>query len=334
MFINKYMGNKRTAFNIPITILCLLAGGLLATSSCKKEYVDKEKMIAPDTVKVSGRTNIVDFSIDNFSKDTLLHASVVSDTIIIYWPFYKTPPKTIKPAILLPDSATISPAAGAEVPFATGTKYTVTSAVGAKKEYFLKIVIRQTAVKPGFIGFATLNTYGYYPWYQGDNYLTDTGQTRIYLTSADSTRTYQLEVTHVAATGPAFILSPAVLPGNYTMRLVNGLYTELVAPDGGVKYFTVEGVTPDVLIHAGGLPKTVKRGQAFVVRGQNLAGIATGAFLRNDASVYVPVVLEGNTTTDRVTFRIPETLPAGSYTGLRLGTTAGNKNLTYRLEVE
>ncbi|UYQ95101.1 hypothetical protein MKQ68_08330 [Chitinophaga horti] len=327
------MDNIRNAFHLPITILLIALGSIVATTGCQKEYIDKEKIIAPDTLQVSGRTHIVDFAIDNYSKDTLLHASLIGDSIIIYWPYYATPPKTIKPAILLPDSATVSPATGTEVPFVTGTKYTVTAAVGSKKEYFLKVVIRQRAITPGEFANPVLNHYGYYEWYHGDYYITDTAQTRIYLTSLDSTREYRLPLTHVAPAGPAFVLPPTVLPGEYTMRLVNGLYTLHVTPEPGVETFIVEPVTTAVLIHAGGLPKTAKRGQSLVVRGQHLAGVGTGAFLRNDASVYVPVTLEANTAADQVTFRLPETLPVGTYTGLRLGTTVGNKNLTYRLEV-
>jgi hypothetical protein len=197
---------------------------ILASQSCKKEYVDKFKMIPADTVTLSGYTHITSFKISEFSADTIIKATIGSDSIIIYWPSYKPLPATIKPTITIPEKATILPGSGAEVNFENGTKFTVTSEAGTKKEYKLYIDFRQP--EPYFVYnnpsvfLSSANNIS------GDWLLTDTARTKVYLISATDQKEYTATVVSMS-TGNITFNIPATLPADqlYDIKVVNGIYT-------------------------------------------------------------------------------------------------------------
>jgi hypothetical protein len=76
-----------------------------------------------------------------------INASFHNDSIIIYWPSYLPKPAKITPQITVSENATITPASGTEVAFATGTKFSVKAQSGIVKDYFLKVIVNQPDIQ-------------------------------------------------------------------------------------------------------------------------------------------------------------------------------------------
>ncbi|WP_142687701.1 hypothetical protein [Chitinophaga polysaccharea] len=112
-----------------------LAGMALITS-CKKETEH-----AP-----SPYNKIESFAVTT-DGNGVINAAVNGDSILVYWPAYVTLPATVSPLIRVSDNASVAPASGTAVKLVTGTKFTVTSQSGAARNYFLKLVLNQPAIR-------------------------------------------------------------------------------------------------------------------------------------------------------------------------------------------
>jgi hypothetical protein len=304
-----------------ITVIVLLAASVF---SCRKEYVDRINTIAGDTVYVSGMNYIQSFEVKEYSVDTVLKASITADSIIVYWPSYaRATPDSITPVIMLPDSATISPASGKKVAFKTGTTYTVTSAAGTTKKYTLKL-IRQSAVPWFYYNIASI-TLGDYVSLSGDQFWQDTSITKVYLVSATTGIEYPAELFSVAITGPRFIV-PLNVPttGLYDLKVVNGGFTLYNATE--VRRNAISLVYPtNVNVNAAGLPATIARESTFTLRGTLLNNVVSAFLYAN--SVYTPVEVM-STNFDKVVLKIPAGMTLGTYSRVRIVTADGiTKNL-------
>ncbi|WP_133578157.1 hypothetical protein [Pedobacter metabolipauper] len=181
--------------------------------SCKKEYVDFpynsiEKFVIADNAKAE------------------IKASIIDDKIIIYWPPLQTIPDSITPNILVSDRAKISPESGKKVAFNETTVYTVTAQDGSVKKYILSPSINQPL--PAFeIINNTGITIGETMALTGENIITDTTKTRLYLVDKDKKEiqlygsTFLL-FTHSQIQLPIAITS-AIDTGYYSFKLVTGL---------------------------------------------------------------------------------------------------------------
>lgn len=113
------------------SLAALLMGLLLLLSySCKKE-----EALYP-------YAELVRFEVKDATGNTL-QAAIHDNDIVIYWPPDQAVPESISPQLNVSEKASISPASGTKVPFADGTKYTVTAEDGTVKVYTLKRVLNQ-----------------------------------------------------------------------------------------------------------------------------------------------------------------------------------------------
>lgn len=287
--------------------------------SCKKEYVDKFNTIPGDTTYISGMNYIKTFEIKEYSADTVIKASITTDTIIVYWPSYsRALPDSISPVIALPDSATISPASGKKIAFKTGTLYTVTSAAGTVRKYILKV--SQLSAVPWFSFGSPSLTLGDYLSLSGDQFWQDTSQTKVYFVSATTGTAYQAELFQVGISGPRFII-PLNIPPNqlYDIKVVNGPYTVYNALEARRNAVSLVYPTAATL-NAAGLPSKLARGTEFTVRGVLLQNAASASLYAG--GVYTPIDLVSSAI-DRVVLRIPAGMATGAYTRVRVITSDG-----------
>jgi hypothetical protein len=154
-----------------ILYLSLVVSLFLLLGSCKKEYVK------------TAYNNVEEFTIADLAGNKL-KASIVGDSIRVYWPPFQTLPANIKPQISVSSGASISPASGTGVAFKKGTSYTVTAQDGSKKTYFLIPMINQPA--PVFEVAAGYEFTIPYFSIQGQYFIPDTNQTKLFLINSSN----------------------------------------------------------------------------------------------------------------------------------------------------
>lgn len=117
-----------------ILVLFLLLTAVLYGGCSKTEYEQEQQPY----------TDIVSVYIDGQQVGgSPLQAIVSEDSIIVYWNPNSEKPQQITPTIKIAPGATISPASGVAVPFATQTVYTITAENGDTKEYIFKVKTTQ-----------------------------------------------------------------------------------------------------------------------------------------------------------------------------------------------
>jgi hypothetical protein len=269
-------------------------------------------MIPGDTVLVQGNADIKIFKVNEFSPDTALFATISNDSIIVYWPSYKTVPAMIKPEISLSGKATISPASGEEVPFVNGTVYTVTSEAGTQNRYKLYIDFRQP--KPTFTFNGNSLDKGRITGLGGDWFLADTARTKVFLVTGDAQQEYATEIVSVSANLVNFIV-PITLPDDklYDIKIVNGIHT-IYNNNENVRGQVHLNDYPDLSeLYTIGSPFNLKHGDVFEVRGLHLLNTKAASLFTYPDFVEIPIEVVEIIAHDRVKLKITDNVPAGNY---------------------
>jgi len=296
-------------------ILCAFFALCGFLSACKTEYVPKELV---------GDNFIETFTLREFSKDTLINASIVGGEVIVYWPSYKPLPDSIRPTISLSENASIRPASGTLVPFRTGTTYTVTSEADTEKEYVLKVDLRQPI--PGFaytgpnIGLNQGDIYDIY----GHWFLKDIDQIRAFfvdtVTREESPfrilgfREHQKNYPEMVPYG--FISHEDVSSGKYHLKVVNGIHTVFATVSGTAEkvVFTIAPTPrtrPQTRNLLSSFPYTLRRGEEFTMGGKCLDYL-TNISLQNSLGQKHEVEFV-RSSYDSWTGKIPADMPLGEY---------------------
>lgn len=302
-------------------IACISLMGILFTS-CKKEFVDKYNIVPGDTVNLVIDNQIEAFSIKEFSADTTIKASIVADTIFVYWPTYKHLPATIKPEIELAEKAKITPQSGAEVAFVTGTKYVVTSETGVAKNYVLKVVPKQPT--PYFSLFVP------YTWYYGqrvngvggDFWLTDTSKTKVFFVDSETKMEYPAETLPFTNGSPSFFVGDGIPAGKtYDLKIVNGIHS-VYSTIGGRNTIEIAAFESPFII-ATGYPFTLNAGESITLRGGTL-NLITEVYIQEGAETdRIKLEIEKVTET-RLKVKIPQNTPKGTYNITKAYTASGS----------
>lgn len=319
--------------HVKIATIVAILTTFLTTFSCKKEYVDKFNIISGDTITLAGYTHIEGFYVKEFSMDTILKASILNDTITVYWPSYKPLPVTIRPKILLPDSSSISPGNNEEVPFKTGTKYIVTSGVNTFREYYLKVSLQQP--RPWYYAEFTTNPFentSLQTLGRGDNFLPDTAQTKIILVSTVDGKEYATTVTSVTLTDAQFLIPLHVPAGTYDLKVMNGIYTILNEHEASRNHITVAYPTRPNVYNVG-LPASINAGDTLIVRG-TLLEKTTNATLISGTDFSGQALQIVSKSMDSITLSIPPDFKPDNYITLELITDGIISACTIKLEVK
>lgn len=161
-----------------------------------------------------------------------ISAAVSADSIIVYWPSYLSKPEKISPQIVVSENATVTPASGTEVNFATGAKFSVKAQNGAVKDYFLKIVINQPPIQLAEVEYLTYlaEKGGSYTFTNG-TYLRyvipDPAVTSFYLIDSSNTE-HRLEISFTEGDQDMVVTVPndnAIKMGGHKIRIVSGTQT-------------------------------------------------------------------------------------------------------------
>mgnify|MGYP001309596196 CR=1 FL=1 len=115
-------------------LFSFLAGVVFLFSSCNKTELDYGKQ---------PYNTIQSFKIAGYASLDSIEAVIADGNIQLYWNSTIEKPERIKPNIIVPKTASISPASGEEVDFSENTVYTVTAEDGTTREYKLKPVLAQ-----------------------------------------------------------------------------------------------------------------------------------------------------------------------------------------------
>ncbi|MEO3407251.1 hypothetical protein AAFN85_25260 [Mucilaginibacter sp. CAU 1740] len=273
---------------------------LSVLASCKKEYLK------------TPFNQIETFSVTD-SLGNQLKGSITGDSIIVYWPPFQTAPTKVTPQIAVSSGATISPASGAQVTFASGTIYTVTAQDGSKKTYKLIPLINQPA--PVFDVQATdVLQIGDYLKLRGQYFITDTNQTKLYLTNS-ANKDFQLSLKN-ASFNPFYLSvqlpqNNTIDTGYYKVKLISGNNTIVKGPF----HF---GVPAMPLLTSPDLGKNLKAGQVltFTIPGP-FAKYFNNTFVGAQAIFYIGDNFDMATanisvpTAGTLTMTIPADAPAG-----------------------
>ncbi|PUZ23877.1 hypothetical protein DCM91_13885 [Chitinophaga costaii] len=306
-------------------LIFIFAGLVGVLSSCSKEYVDKYHLIAGDTVNVSGYTNIQSFKITEFSPDTALLATISHDSIIVYWPSYKTLPDSIRPEIILPAKATIAPVSGKAIAFQSGEVYTVTSEAGIQQQYKLYIDLRQP--KPSFSLVAGSQLWtGPENVLNGDWFLADTARTSITFVAVSDKKEYQALLLNMNSTSIHYALLSNVPAGTYDVKVTNGIYTIYNSESNARNAIEVVN-EPYPWLYKLGSPFLLKPGGTFTVKGTYLSGTIGASIITNlDTFEELPVKVVRVISDDQVELQLPADIAPGTYPGLALYTTTDGIN--------
>jgi hypothetical protein len=334
--------NKRNTVNLLLCKAATLFSALLFFS-CDTEYVDKVNDIPGDVIKVPGYNQIESFIIKDAENNTL-SAALTENEIVITWSNYMTLPETIKPTIILGQEALIAPASGTEIPFKDGALFTVTSKAGTKKQYTLKIDLRQkqprawTAHHPETLYKGLLQS-------QVNNGQTDhidnlwlsQKETKVYFVAATDQKEYTAETVYVGkGTGTSPFLNygvyyflPENMPnGKYDLRIKNGAYT--LQNSIVENRFKIEiADSPDFNVERYGFPATKNKGETIEVRGSQLNTItAVELFNYEDPNVVYPLEIV-NVTSYKAVFKVPANTPPGEYFAMRYKRGNSDPTETY-----
>lgn len=307
-----------------IKVKSLLMGQLMmflflaaCMSSCKKEYIDKFNIVPGDSVKVIGDNYITAFKVKEFSPDTMLKASIVKDSIVVYWPSYKPLPGSIKPDIILSDKATISPASGVEISFKTGTVFKVTAQSGKVHTYILKVAINQPipyfGVTPNQqFGQGLLTALG------GDLWLRDTAITKVYFIDSLTQKSYRAEVISVdPKNGPVVFIGEDIPVGTkYDVKVTQGV--RIAYNKYPTAKYTIQIIQPNQpLINTDiGFPLSLKAGDAFTVRGFHTSKI-TDVYISQDYDGPRLKLQIVSSAMGKLTLKIPLGTAPGDYNWIR-----------------
>ena len=288
-------------------ISCILI--LAAFVSCKKETA-----FAPYPYNNIERLTVT------ASPSEKINASFNKDSIIVYWPSYLPKPAKITPQIIISENATITPASGTEVAFATGTKFSVKAQSGAVKDYFLKVIVNQPDIQVFEITYATTKG-GTITVNNGREmrYLArDVNLTKFYIVdNANKETQIPIEFADQADGSPIMRIkvpdTDDIKVGAYKIKIVSEERT-FISPNAifGVLY----PASAKPVVKAVTAPVTVKQGETITFTG-------TGFFDMKDARVYaydagwneieVATLALVSSTATSATYRIPATFKAGTY---------------------
>lgn len=302
---------KRKLYLFVLIVIATLAGSL---SSCKKEYLK------------TPFNQIEAFSVTD-SLGNQLKASLTGDSIIVYWPPYQTAPVKVTPQIVVSSGASISPASGTQVTFASGTVYTVTAQDGSKKTYKLIPLINQPA--PVFdVANNTSLQIGDYLGLRGQYFIPDTTKTRLYLINV-SNKDIPVSLKEISSFNTfGFVVrlpqDNSIDTGYYKVKLVNGTNTSIKGP----YHF---GLPAFPAIQTADEGKNVKSGQAitFTFSGPfakyfyHTLDDGQASFYIGDNWDYAGAAIKnlGNGT---FTITIPAGAPLGVINGIDLADKDGN----------
>lgn len=297
------------------SLLLITAAGFIA--SCEDEVVDRFVDIPGDTITISGLNQIITFEIAEFSADTALKAAIKEDSLIIYWPTYKTVPANISPTIVIPENASVEPRSGESVPFETGTAYRVTAEDKSERQYILKVVLYQPEPWYG-LNIVQSNDLKFIEIFdrpetilqlQGDLFIPDTTQTRMYIINLDTEKETQLEITQININRISLKLTPDIEKGYYSTNLVSGIHS--IKDDSvWIKYGQPTFFSDQV---------TVEQGATFQMAGLGIRDIETmQMFIYNlETTILEPAppfeIVDYSLTS--ITLRVPEGFPVGDHFG-------------------
>ena len=303
-----------------ITGLLLIIVAWFSTS-CEDEVIDRFIDIPGDTVTVSGINRIVAFKVGEFSPDTILEAAIKNDSLIVYWPTYKTIPSTISPDIIIPEGASVDPSSGESVPFETGIKYTVTAEDKSEKEYTLKVVLYQPVPWYGNNNRTSLNNLDriiVVPDSKsavnifGDFFVPDTIQTRMYFINLETKKELKVKIIRISTNLITLEIPGRIEVGYYSTKLISGIHS--IEDDSvWLKY-------PQPLLFFWDDSPVVEQGGTFTVNGTDIRDIdKVQLFIFNsNNSTWEPLppfeIVEGYPSTS-ITLKVPEDFPVGQYSG-------------------
>ena len=308
-------------FIFPIITGIILTGTLGVITSCEDEVVDRFVDIPGDTISISGLNQIISFELEEFSADTILEAAIANDSLIIYWPSYRDSPTSISPKIIVPQGASIAPASGESVPFETGTSYTVTAEDKSERTYILKVVFYQPMPwYNSFVENTNINDLKSIPVFDteettfrlnGDFFIPDTTQTKMYITKLDTKKETQLEIKEITINQVTLKIPTDIEKGYYSTNFVSG--TRSIKDDSVWIKFTEPFFFWFSRI-------TVEQGATFTIEGFDIRDIEKmQIFIVNPTSVEEALppfeIVDNNTTTRSITLRVPDNFPAGDYLG-------------------
>lgn len=314
-----------TYINRLFRAIALLPCLFLAVVACDTEYED-----APYPFK-----DITTFSV--VAEDTHLSAAVAGNQIVLYWPHTLAQPATISPQITVSENAAITPASGTAVPFQDGLTYTVTAQDGTTAVYTLKLIMNQPEItlseeEDYRIAFGGLLDI------RGANFLLDSIQNEVYLIAQNGTET-QVPVYALAdASGSGFASNIQVsIPAENATAIDTGWYKIKIRSGARSKtssralvyvrypYPDFDNVTTSI---------SVKRGETITLTGQSFRQLGDARIWVQDGSEnFYDIGLISHTLTT-VTYRIPDTVPAGEYFTILPGITdivSGEFSYSYEL---
>ncbi|KFF04126.1 hypothetical protein [Flavobacterium reichenbachii] len=316
--------------------------------SCDTEYIDKVNSVPGDVIKVSGYTHIESFIIKD-TENNAISAALTTDNIVVTWSNYMALPATIKPEIVLGTDAVISPASGQEVPFKDGTVYTVTSKAGTKKQYTLKIDLRQKEPKAWNYNGGDVLSKGALLKMTNDaqtNAISDLwlniNETRVYFVSATDQTEYTAETVYVGSgetTGPFntygiyYFLPENIAVGMYDMRIKNGAYTlQNASVENRFKIEIIEPVNFSATLY--GSPATKQIGETLEIRGALLnTTTSVEMYDSSNSAVIYPVEIV-SLTPYRAVLKIPAGTPAGIYNRMRFRRGTSSTLTAYTVTVK
>jgi len=305
------MSNSNTSIRPYIRFLSGLCF-LLIAAACDTEYEN-----APYPYK-----EITSFSVA--SAGTSIEAAIVDGQIVLYWPHTLEQPATINPLITVSENASINPASGATVALEDGTTYTVTAQDGTSTTYTVKLIVNQPAISinednDNRIAFGNILDI------QGAGFLPDSVANRVYLVATDGTET-QVPLYAVSDNnGTGFGSNIQVtIPEENTTAIDTGWYRVKVRSgartvESSRAYIYVRYPYPEFDPVTSAI--TVKRGETITLSGNNFRQLENARIWVEDGSESYYDIERVSYTRTTVTYRIPETVPAGEYFTILPGIT-------------
>ncbi|TDS07466.1 hypothetical protein B0I21_11412 [Sphingobacterium paludis] len=204
--------SKKILFCICVSITCLIV-------SCKTEYPDFPY------------NEMESFSIQDAAGNPL-HASIVGNQIVVYWPPLVAQPETVTPYITVAERASVKPTSGTAISLASKEPitYTVTAQDGTEKIYTFVFHYNQPILIANITDqqYVTGDIEYAYAFFRisGQNILTDSLQTQGYLVDKEGKET-KLDIASIKSTFITFSRTKATdpAPGLYRIKLISGKYT-------------------------------------------------------------------------------------------------------------
>lgn len=283
--------------------------GVVLMTSCKKEteYAN------------SPYNKIESFAVTTSDLGTVSGA-VNGDSIILYWPSYAVVPQKVAPVIKVSSNAAVTPASGAEVVLATGTKYTVKAQDGKTKDYFLKVVLNQAGIqinenssyfaeKGKLISINTARDVKYL--------IEDAAKTKAFLVDKDG-KEAELKVAFAVRENAHFLdltvpADIAFKEGAYQLKFTSGQVS--VTSNGSVfailypgdKYPKAQNLTTNITAKRNG--NITFSGTSFVDMQDARIFSYTSSFSEKELGVFKAVSFTETTAT----YKVPADFPLGTY---------------------